>query len=154
MEPKHFPKGNGQLAKMNKKAYKPSEAVEEYIENLAYPGLQNLDYDEIKPNEEWVENNLVGSSKTGNNNEWANAEDTGYGKKMNDIRKNNLYSKEKKRSYKRVTQPVDEAGEGEGEKTLDNMFAKLESTEEKKNKLVKEEMNKMMNFITYNRKTQ
>jgi len=154
MEPKHFPKGNGQLAKMNKKAYKPSEAVEEYIENLAYPGLQNLDYDEIKPNEEWVENNLVGSSKTGNNNEWANAEDTGYGKKMNDIRKNNLYSKEKKRSYKRVTQPVDEAGEGEGEKTLDNMFAKLESTEEKKNKLIKEDMSKMMNFITYNRKTQ
>lgn len=154
MEPKHFPKGNGELAKMNKKAYKPSKAVDEYIENLAYPGLQNLDYDEIKPNEEWVESNLVGSSKTGNNNDWANADNTGYGKKMNDIRKKNLYSKEKKRSYKRVTQPVDQAGEHEGESSLDKMFAKLESAENKKDKLIKEDMDKMKMFINYNRKTQ
>ncbi len=153
-KPTNFPKGNGELEKMTKKAYKPSDAVEEYLDNFAYPGMENLKYDEIKPNEEWLTNNLEGSSKTGNNPEWANAVDTGLGKKVNEKRKKNLYQKEKQRSYNRVAQPVDEAGEGEGEKSLDKMFAKLESTENKKDKLVSEEMNKMKNLITYNRKTQ
>jgi hypothetical protein len=154
MNPKQFPKGNGEIEKMNKKAYTPSGAVEEYIENFAYPGLENLSYDEIKPNEEWVEKNLTGSSKTGNNTEWANAVDTGLGDKINEKRKKNLYQKEKQRSYKRVTQPVDEAGEGEGEKELDKMFATLESKGGKKNKMVNEDMEKMKNLISYNRKTQ
>lgn len=154
MNPKHFPKNNGQLKKMSKKAYTPSKAVEEYIENLAYPGLQNLDYDEIKPNEEWLEKNLVGSSETGNNNDWANAEDTGLGKKFNKIRKDNLYGKEKKRSYNRVTQPVDEAGEGEGENALDKMFSQLESTEDKKKNVIKEEMERIKEIFVYKQKTQ
>jgi hypothetical protein len=154
MNPKHFPKNNGQLKKMTKKAYTPSKAVEEYIENLAYPGLQNLDYDEIKPNEEWLEKNLVGSSETGNNNEWANAEDTGLGKKFNKIRKNNLYGKEKKRSYNRVTQPVDTAGEHDGEDTLDKMFSQLESTEDKTSNVIKEEVERMKSMYSYKQKTQ
>lgn len=149
-----FPKGNGEIEKMNKKAYSASDAVEEYIENFAYPGLENLSYDEIKPNEEWVSDNLEGSSRTGNNPEWANAVKTDLGKKMNEKRKKNLYQKEKQRSYKRVAQPIDEAGEGEGEKTLDKMFAKLESKEDKTSKLMSEEISKMKNIITYNRKTQ
>lgn len=154
MNPDIFPKGNGEIEKMNKKAYTPSGAVEEYIENFAYPGLENLSYDEIKPNDKWVEDNLVGSSRTGNNPKWANAVDTGLGEKFNEKRKKNLYQKEKQRSYKRVTQPVDEAGEGEGEKELDNMFAKLESKKDKKTKLISEDMSKMKNLISYNRKTQ
>ena len=154
MNPKHFPKNNGQLKKMAKKAYTPSDAVQEYIDNLAYPSNLNLDYDEIKPNDEWLEKNLVGSSETGNNNEWANAEETGLGKKFNERRKANLYGKEKKRSYNRVTQPVDEAGEGEGEKKLDKMFAQLESTEDKSSKLIQEEMLRMKKIIGYNQKTQ
>ena len=154
MNPKQFPKGNGEIEKMSKKAYTPSGAVEEYIENFAYPGLENLSYDEIKPNEEWVEKNLTGSSKTGNSTEWGNAVDTGLGNKINEKRKKNLYQKEKQRSYKRVTQPVDEAGEGEGEKELDKMFATLESKEVKKTKMVNEDMEKMKNLISYNRKTQ
>lgn len=149
-----FPKGNGEIAKMNKKAYSASDAVEEYIENFAYPGLENLSYDEIKPNEEWVTDNLEGSSRTGNNPEWANAVKTDLGKKMNEKRKRNLYQKEKERSYKRVSQPIDEAGEGEGEKSLDKMFTKLESKEDKSSKLMNEEISKMKNIITYNRKTQ
>lgn len=154
MDPKHFPKNNGQLKKMSKKAYTPSDAVQEYIDNLAYPSNLNLDYDEIKPNDEWLEKNLVGSSVTGNNNDWANAEDTGLGKKFNERRKANLYGKEKKRSYNRVTQPVDEAGEGEGEKKLDKMFAQLESKTDKSQKLIQEEMQRMKNIIGYNQKTQ
>jgi hypothetical protein len=34
MNPKDFPKGNGELAKMDKMAYKASDAVEEYIDNF------------------------------------------------------------------------------------------------------------------------
>jgi hypothetical protein len=155
MDPKHFPQGNGELdEKMTKKAYKPSDAVEEYIENFAYPGLENTHYDEIKPNDKWLEDNLVGSSKTGNNPEWANAIKTEVGEKANNKRKANLYQKEKNRSYKRVKQPVDTAGEGKGEKSLDNMFAKLESTENKKEKMINEEISKMMDIIKYNSKTQ
>jgi hypothetical protein len=154
MNPKNFPKGNGELGEMTKKAYKPSKAVEEYIENLAYPGLENTDYDEIKPNDEWLKNNLVGSSKTGNNPEWANAVKTDVGEKANKKRELNLYSKEKKRSYNRVTQPVDEAGEGKGEEQLDSMFAKLESTNDKKEKLINEDVIKMFRLIDYNKKTQ
>lgn len=155
MDPKHFPQGNGELdEKMTKKAYKASDAVEEYIQNFAYPGLENTKFDEIKPNDKWLEDNLVGSSKTGNNPEWANAVKTDVGEKFNKKRKANLYQKEKDRSYKRVAQPVDEAGEGDGEKALDSMFSKLESTEDKKSKMIKEDVSKMMNIIKYNSKTQ
>lgn len=155
MEPKHFPEGNGQLdKKMTKKAYKASDAVEEYIQNFAYPGLENTKFDEIKPNDQWLEDNLIGTSKTGNNPDWANSVKTEVGKKVNKKRKENLYQKEKDRSYNRVAQPVDEAGEGEGENKLDSMFAKLESTENKKEKILKEEIQKMFKMIDYSQKTQ
>jgi hypothetical protein len=154
MEPKHFPKGNGELGEMKKKAYKASKAVDEYLDNFAYPGLENTHYDEIKPNDEWLTKNLEGSSQTGNSTEWANSVDTGLGKKVNEKRKKNMYQQEKQKSYKRVAQPIETAGEHEGEKSLDKMFAKLESTEDKKQNLIKEDLEKMKNMINYNRKTQ
>lgn len=153
-DPKHFPQGNGEMAEMKKKAYKASDAVKQYVDNFAYPGLENTHYDEIKPNDEWLTKNLEGSSETGNNTEWANAVDTGLGKKVNEKRKKNRYQKEKQKSYNKVAQPIETAGEHEGEKSLDKMFAKLESTENKKEKLISEDMQKMKNLITYNRKTQ
>ena len=155
-EPKHFPKNNGQLKAMDKKAYKPSEAVEEYIENLSSPGLQNLTYDEIKPKEEWLDDNILGSSKTGNNSDWANSEKTGYAEKLNQVRKNNYYGKEKERSYNRVKQPVDVSGESKDKKSnkkLDSIFAKLESTEGKTT-IIQEEIDKMKKIYSYNKKTQ
>jgi len=153
--PEHFPKGNGEIEKMKKRAYTPSKAVEEYIESFAHPGMENLHYDEIKPNEEWVTDNIEGSSRTGNNPDWANAVKTDLGKKINDKRRKNLYRKEKERSYNRVAQPVDEAGEGEGENSIDKMFSKLESKSDKKNNIIiGEELNKMKNLINYSVKTQ
>ena len=134
--------------------FRSSKAVEEYIQDFAYPGLENTKYDEIKPNEDWLTANLEGSSKTGNNTDWANAVDTGLGKKVNAKRKKNAYQKEKDKSYKRYTQPVDTAGEHEGESSVDKMFAKLESTENKKEKLISEDIVKMKDLIGYNRKTQ
>jgi hypothetical protein len=154
MNPEQFPKGNGELAKMAKKAYTPSGAVEEYIENFAYsPGMENLQYDEIKPNDEWLEKNIEGSSMTGNG-KGGNAIDTGLGKKINTKRKKNLYGVEKNRSYNRVAQPIDNAGETKGADTLDKMFKKLGESDEKKTKLINEEMEKMKHLLGYKKKTQ
>jgi hypothetical protein len=153
--PEFFPKGNGQLAKMAKKAYEPTEDVEEYIEDFAYGGgMENLDYDEIKPNEEWMEKTIEGSPKTGNSQDYANAEKTEFGKKLNAKRKRNAFSQEKKQSYQKSNQPTTKGEVSKVEKKSDKMFAKLESTDDKKEKLVNEQIDKMKKFIDYDRKTQ
>jgi len=154
--PKHFPKGNGQLAKMDKKAYKASEAVDEYIDTFAYGGgMLDLDPDEIGYNEDWLEKTIEGSSMTGNSPEYANAEDTGYGKKLNKRRKENLYNQEKRQgSYKRVKQPVDVAGENTKSGKLNKMFKNLGESEEEQNNILSEEMQRMKQMIGYNKNTQ
>lgn len=156
MNPKQFPKGNGELGEMDRKGYTPSDAVQEYIENFAYsPGMESLHYDEIKPNKEWVDDNIKGSSRTGNNPKWANAVETELGEKIVAKKDKNLFGIEKrKNSYKRQTQPIDTAGEEKGEKKLDDMFTKLESTKDKKTKVLNEEISKMKNIISYNKITQ
>jgi hypothetical protein len=155
MNPTMFPAGNGELGEMSKKAYTPSGAVEEYIENFAYsPGMENLQYDEIQPNDDWLEANLEGSSKTGNSPKYANAVDTGLGKKINAKRKKNLYGVEKNRSYNRYPQPVDNAGEVKGSSKLNNMFKNLGESEDKKQNIINEDINLMKNLISYNQKTQ
>jgi hypothetical protein len=153
--PKHFPKGNGELAKMDKKAYKASEAVEEYVDTFAYGGgMLDLDPGEIGYNEDWLEKTIEGSSMTGNSPEYANAVDTGYGKKLNKRRKENLYNKEKRQnSYKRFNQPVDVAGEKTKSGKLDKMFKSLGESEEKE-EIVSEEMIRMKELLSYNKKTQ
>jgi hypothetical protein len=150
MKPKHFPKGNGELGEMGKRAYIPSSAVEEYIENFTAAGLENIDYDDIKPNEKWVEDNLVGSSRTGNNPEWANAVETEVGERRNKIRKDNLLGKIKKKAYNKSPQPVnDEAGENADKAS--KILMKLESKEDK---VVISDIEKMKKLIGYNQKTQ
>jgi hypothetical protein len=74
-----------------------------------------------------------------------------------------------KASYKRQPQPVEVEGNGKTSGSLKSkkgadkpssiakaskILNTLESTENKKEKLVNEEMNKMKNLIGYNRKTQ
>jgi hypothetical protein len=154
--PKHFPKGNGQLAKMDKKAYTPSDAVDEYIDTFAYGGgMLDLDPDEIGYNEDWLEKTIEGSSMTGNSPEYANAEDTGYGKKLNKRRKENLYNQEKRQgSYKRYKQPVDVAGENTKSGKLNKMFKNLGESEEEQKNILSEEMIRMKQMIGYNKNTQ
>jgi len=154
--PKHFPKGNGQLAKMDKKAYKASDAVDEYIDTFAYGGgMLDLYADEIGYNEDWLEKTIEGSAMTGNSPEYANAEDTGYGKKLNKRRKEGLYNKEKRQgSYKRVKQPVDVAGENTKSGKLNKMFKNLGESEEEQNNILSEEMVRMKQMIGYNKSTQ
>jgi len=155
-EPKVFPKGNGELGEMKKKTYKPTKEVEEYIENFAGAALENISYDEIHPKEEWVEANIVGSSKTGNNPKWANAVETEVNEKRNKVRKNNYLSiLKKKEGYNRQPQPVYDAKQDDDkEKNVARIFQALESTEDKKEKLIKEEIEKMNHLLGYNKKTQ
>jgi hypothetical protein len=166
MEAEHFPESNGQMdKKMAKKTYKASDAVEEYVEAFSSAGQENLVYDEIHPNEDWVTDNIEGSSRTGNNPKWANAVETPVNKNRNKIRKDNLLGALKKQAYNKSPQPVvtDEAGEvTKGEKNTTNksntkankIMNQLESTQEKKTKLLNEEITKMSNLLNYNRKTQ
>ena len=106
-EPKHFPKGNGEMKEMDKKAYKASDAVEEYIDAFAYPGMTNLVFDEIKPDDAKIEKYIKGDSTTGNSQEYANAVKTEVGEKFYKNYEENLYGAEQtKASYKRQNQPV------------------------------------------------
>jgi hypothetical protein len=155
-EPKMFPKGNGELAKMDKKTYKPTSEVEEYIENFSSAGLENLVFDEIHPNEEKMDEYMEGSSKAGNNPKWANAVETDVNKRRNKVRKRNLLGVlKKKESYDRQPQPVyDSNKDSEEEKDVARIFQALESTDDKKEKLIKEEIDKMNRILGYNKKTQ
>jgi len=152
MSPKHFPKGNGELEEMDKKAYVASGAIEDYIDNFTAAGLENLDYDEIHPDEDWVTDNVEGASRTGNNPEWANAVETPNNKKRNKIRKDNLLGKIKRKAYNKAPQPIfkDKAGENEGDKIM----TKLESIDEKKKQKINEDFTRIMDLMSYKKNTQ
>ena len=169
MNPKIFPKGNGELAKMDKKAYVPSQAVEEYEDAFSYPGQTNLRYDEIQPNDSQIEKYLEGDATTGNSQEAGNAVASDTGKKFMKNYKENLYGAEQAdASYKRQPQPVDLAGEDtssgnlkskRGKKTssaqkAQDILNQLESVDEKTQNILSEEMNKMKHLLSYNKKTQ
>ena len=152
MSPKNFPKGNGELEEMSKKAYVASGAIEDYIDNFTAAGLENLDYDEIHPDEDWVTDNVVGSSRTGNNPEWANAVETPNNEKRNKIRKDNLLAKIKRKAYNKSPQPIvtDKSGENAGDKIM----AKLESIDEKKKQKINEDFTRIMDLMSYKKNTQ
>ena len=165
--PEEFPESNYDLSKMKEKTkkYHPSQAVDEYIDAFAYPGQTNIVYDEIKPDDEKIEMYLKGNSKTGNavkdkdGKALGNVVPSEVGEKFMKNYKENLYGAEQqKASYKRQAQPVtDVAGETKKAGSLSKsskILNQLESTEDKKLKIVSEEMNKMKNLISYNRKTQ
>jgi len=159
MSPKHFPKGNGDLEKMDKMAYVPSDLAHEYIDNFTGAGLENLDYDEIHPNDEWVTMNLVGSSRTGNNPKWANSVETEVGKKRNKIRKNNLLAKIKRQAYQKDDQPVKIDGSGvdlgDNVGSLLKKYSKGKITKESKEETnVLNEITEMKKLFSYNKKTQ
>ena len=151
MEPDNFPKGNGELAKMDKMAYVPSDGVEEYVQNFTAAGLENLDYDAIHPNEEWVDDLMVGSSRTGNNPEWANAVETPVNKKRNQIRKDNLLAKIKRKAYNKSAQPIVNDKSGSETDKASKIMMQVESETEKK---VLSDIEKMKKLLSYNKKTQ
>ena len=170
--PDDFPQSNYDMEKEhNEKKYHPSDAVGEYIEAFAYPGMTNLVYDEIKPDDEMIEKQIKGDSKNGNAITGKDGKALGNVSKRSEkvgerFKKNfddNLYGAEQMNvSYKRQPQPVDIAGDKKQSGGLkkgstakaEKIMNQLESTEDKKAKIVSEEMNKMKNLISYDRKTQ
>jgi hypothetical protein len=170
--PDDFPRSNYDIDKDEKvMKYNPSDAVEEYIEAFSYPGMTNLVYDEIKPEDEKIDKYLKGDSTTGNavtdkdGRALGNVAKSKVGDRFKKNYDENLYGAEQMNgSYKRVSQPVDVAGEKTESGSLsskkgsvakaNNVLNKLESTENKKDKIISEEMTKMKNLIGYNRKTQ
>lgn len=165
MNPKHFPKGNGELAKMSKKSYVPSEAVDEYVDAFAYPGQTNLRYDEIKPNDDRIKKQLEGDPTMGNSQEYANAVKSDVGKKFKKNYDENLYGAEQAdASYKRFPAPVDVEGETtqsgslkskkSSTKKAKQILNKLESVEDRKNMKLTEEFQKITKLMNYSNKTQ
>lgn len=185
--PDDFPQSNYDMEKEhNEMKYHPSDAVEEYIEAFAYPGMTNLVYDEIKPEDKNIEKQIKGDSMNGNAVTGKDGKALGNVSKRSQktgerFKKNfdeNLYGAEQqKASYKRQPQPVDVAGDGklggslkskkgssdESKQGADKsssinkatkILNTLESTEDKATKIIKEDLQKMMNLISYDRKTQ
>lgn len=170
MNPTSFPEAHGQGKKDDTKAYHASDAVDEYIEAFSYPGMTNLVYDEIKPNDEKIEMYLKGDRKTGNaevdedGNPLGNVVPSKVGERFFKNYKDNVYGAEQMdASYKRQPQPVDTAGEKttpgslkqkRGVTKSDKIFNKLGESEIKSQKVISEDMEKMKNLISYNKKTQ
>jgi hypothetical protein len=155
MNPKQFPMGNGEIEKMEKMAYVPSNAVQDYVDNFTAAALENLDFnDGITPNENWMTDNIEGSSRTGNNPEWANAVETPTNKKRNKIRKDNLLGKLKRKAYNKSVQPVVSDKSGNETDKASKIMMKLESTENKKIEKLNEEFDRMRKLIGYQDKTQ
>jgi hypothetical protein len=178
MNPESFPKSNYDMEKEhNEMKYHPSEAVEEYIEAFSYPGMTNLVYDEIKPDDKRIEKQLKGDSMFGNavtdkdGKALGNVVPSKVGERFKKNYDNNLYGAEQqKASYKRQKAPVEVEGNGKTKGSLkskqqgadkSSSIAKatkilntLESTENKKENRINEDMEKMKNLIGYNRKTQ
>jgi len=158
--PEGFPKGNGEMGEDLSMKYHASDAVEEYIDQIARSGgMENLDYDAIKPDEEWIEMNILGDSKTGNSPDYANAVKTDANEKVNDRRKKNWLAKLKKQSYNKAVQPVEEFS---GKKKSDTaamspdevMSAIAENTEDKSEKKINEDINRMKSLLGHDYKTQ
>ena len=149
-DPKHFPKGNGELEKMSKKAYVMSDGGKEFLDDYMSPGLEDFVPEEITYDEDWVSDNIKGSSRTGNNPEWANGEETDLGKKLVKKQKAKKFHKAKETAYRKSKQPVTD---GTGENSGSGVNIKLESVDKKTEKL-NEEFNRMKSLIGYSQKTQ
>ena len=173
--PDDFPQSNYDMEKEhNEMKYHPSDAVEEYIEAFSYPGMTNLVYDEIKPDDEMISKQIKGDSKNGNAVSGKDGKALGNVSKRSEkvgdrFKKNfdeNLYGAEQMNvSYKRQPQPVDVAGSKKQNGSLKSIkggstgkaqkiMNQLESTEDKATKIIKEDLQKMKDLISYNRKTQ
>ena len=149
-DPKHFPKGNGELEKMSKKAYVMSDGGKEFLDDYMSPGLEDFVPEEIEYDENWVSDNIKGSSRTGNNPEWANGEETELGKKLVKKQKAKKFHKAKETAYRKSKQPVTD---GTGENSGNGINIKVESNS-KEGKILNEEFSKIQHLMVYDRKTQ
>jgi hypothetical protein len=113
--------------------------------------MENLDYDQIKPDEEWLDKNIVGSSETGNSDEYANAVPTEVNKSVKKRKDLNILNKLKKQSYEKAPQPVYDMA---GEKTHKDVMDLGESKEDKKQNKINEDLERMKKLFSHNYRTQ
>jgi len=159
-----YPRGNtmmditdkdGKVKNSDKKQmYTASDSVKNYVDQIAQSGgMENLDYDQIKPDDKRLEKYIEGSTLTGNSDEYANSVKTDVNKNVNKRRKLNVLAKLKKMSYQKAEQPVYDIA---GNETHSDMMKSLdlESVEEKKKDKINENIEKMKSLINYNQKTQ
>ncbi|MFN9901550.1 MAG: hypothetical protein ACK55Z_22750, partial [bacterium] len=66
MDPKDFPMSNRELKEKKIKGFNMSKEGEDFIDDYLRPGMENISYDEIHPDEKWMEDIIGGSSRTGN----------------------------------------------------------------------------------------
>ena len=141
--PKQFPKGNGELGEMDKKAYEIDQEGTDY--NYEVAGLNIPDYDESKPKKETIEKQIKGSSTNGNDQSYANAVNTGVNDKFAEYFENDQLAKWKDESYGRVPSPV----------YADNPNSKGKGKGKGKGKTkLKEEFSRMQELMGYTKKTQ
>lgn len=149
MNPKMFPMGNGELGKMNKKAFKMTDELEDFNYEIAgqnFPTPDAIDY-----NEEWMEKLFKGDSMTGNA-PGGNALESKTNERFNKMRKKNTLKKLKDQSYRRAPQPVFK--EKSGDDIGKGLNIKLESTEDKNERVLNEEFERMKQLLNYSKKTQ
>ena len=135
--------------------------------------MTNLVYDEIKPDDEMIANQIKGDAKNGNAVTGKDGKALGNVSKRSlkvgdRFKKNfddNIYGAEQMNgTYKKTIAPVDIAGDKKSTGSLkniknstnkaNNIMSKLESVEAKATKIINEDLQKMKNLISYNRKTQ
>ena len=149
MNPKTFPVGNGELEKMDKKAFELTDDLEDF--NYEIAGLNLPTPDAIEFNEDFMEKLYKGDSTTGNA-PGGNALESKANDRFDKLRKKNTLKKLKDQSYNRVPQPVfnEKSGTDKGK----GVNIKLESIEDKKTQQINEEFNRMKSLMGYNQKTQ
>jgi len=149
MNPKTFPVGNGELEKMDKKAFQMTDDLEDF--NYEIAGLNLPTPDAIEFNEDFMEKLYKGDSTTGNA-PGGNALESKANDRFDKLRKKNTLKKLKDQSYNRVSQPVynEKSGTDKGK----GLNIKLESIEDKKTKQINEEFERIKSLIGYNQKTQ
>jgi hypothetical protein len=155
MDPKDFPMSNRELKEKKIKGFNMSKEGEDFIDDYLRPGMENISYDEIHPDEKWMEDIIGGSSRTGNSDGYANSVKTDVNKKLIKKQKAHKLDILSKKAANKSTQPVfttkNKGGysDGDGVRVTTN-----EDTVTKKDVILIEEFDKIKNLMSYNRKTQ
>jgi len=153
--PKDFPMSNGQIKHKNIKGFNMDDKGTDFIKSYLQPGQEDISYDEMHPNEEQIKNNIEGSSKTGNSDEYANSVKTDVNKnllKKQKARKLDILSKKAANKDPQPTFPTKSKSPGYSDG--DGIRVTNESNNHKEERILNEEFNRIAELMKYNRSTQ
>lgn len=142
-----FPK---QVGKGEKVAYRNTDKEEEFIDDYRGSGLQNLTYDN-EPSEKFkdrLKKSIEGHSSMGNPSDAGNVVKSDLGKKILNQVNRKEEKKEKEPYYRKDGDPVRQF------KPKKDYTAVNENKSNPSDKILKEEMDKIVKMYTYNKKTQ